>query len=258
VDRHLGKRSPRIHPATATLAHYRDTDPTLAATAPSSWTLEGTASLRWGTLGNTTAGDCAVAAALHAEMAWRASAGESVTFTDEQALVIYSGLTGYDPQTGADDTGLVETDVLSWWRSHQLGDSQILGWAAVDVNDPALVEFADAAFIFGGLYLGFAMPLTARSQPAVWDVVTGAGAMAYPGSWGGHAVYVVDRTTRGTWRGISWGRVVEITDRFMTTYADEAYAIVSPDEFGISGSDWQGWHTTDLLADLSAIPPVAA
>ena len=43
--------------------------------------------------------------------------------------------------------------------------------------------------MFGGVYIGLALPVTAQTQD-VWDVVAGGGANAKKGSWGGHCVFV--------------------------------------------------------------------
>src|SRR5438309_2339001 len=69
-----------------------------------------------GALGNDRVGDCTIAGLAHTVMAWTANAGSQAFFTDKQCVDVYSQLGGYDQRTGANDTGLVETDVLDYAR----------------------------------------------------------------------------------------------------------------------------------------------
>ena len=59
---------------------------------------------------------------------------------------------------------------------------------ASPVHDHELVQ--TAAWLFGGLYIGLQMPLSAQKQ-VIWDWTGSLAGPARPGSWGGHAVDVV-------------------------------------------------------------------
>lgn len=84
----------------------------------------------------------------------------------------------------------------------------------------------DGIYLFGGLYTGFALPLSAQRQ-AVWDVPAGgAKGKGEPGSWGGHATSLVAYDARGL-TCVTWGALQRMTWPFFKTYCDEAYAIVS-------------------------------
>jgi hypothetical protein len=81
------------------------------------------------------------------------------------------------------------------------------------------------------------LPVAYQTQ-AVWDEV--AGPSGYPGSWGGHAVPIVDYNETGP-IVVSWGKKIQITWAACSKYVDEAYALLSPDIFdglkSISGFD---------------------
>ena len=63
---------------------------------------------------NDQIGDCTCAAAGHLIMEWTANAGKKMVMpTDKQIVAAYSAVTGYNPETGANDNGAVEIDVLN-------------------------------------------------------------------------------------------------------------------------------------------------
>jgi len=55
---------------------------------------------------------------------------------------------------------------------------------------------AQAIWLFGGAYIGVELPISAQRQD-VWDVPANPGPDDEPGSWGGHAVYLVGYDLRG-------------------------------------------------------------
>ena len=69
-----------------------------------------------------------------------------------------------DPLTG--EEGAIELDVLRYWRKRGIGGHRIGAYAAVGTHDHELTR--TAAWLFGGLYIGLALPLTAQSQET-WD-----------------------------------------------------------------------------------------
>jgi hypothetical protein len=98
--------------------------------------------------------------------------------------------------------------------------------AFVEVSLSSQIIVQDGIHLFGGLYTGFALPLSAQSQ-AVWDVPAGgAKGKGEPGSWGGHATSLVAYDARGV-TCVTWGALQRMTWPFFKTYCDEAYAIVS-------------------------------
>src|SRR5437867_3992753 len=80
---------------------------------------------------------------------------------------------------------------------HRLG-----AFASVPRYEHELVRAA--AWLFGGLYIGLSLPLSARRQD-VWDWTGSLSGDSKPGSWGGHAVDVVGFDAAGL-TVVTWGR----------------------------------------------------
>ena len=151
-----------------------------------------------------------------------------------------------DPNTG--EEGANELDVLRYWRASGIGRHRIGAYTRVSVHDQRLVQ--TAAWLFGGLYVGLQMPLTAQGQ-AVWDWTGSLVGTALPGSWGGHAVDVV-RYDRNGLTVVTWGRLQELTWSFWGRYCDEAYCILS-DDFLKKGNAPNGFDLAALEADLALV-----
>jgi hypothetical protein len=154
-----------------------------------------------------------------------------------------------DPET---DEGGVELDVLTDWRQKgaALDGHALTGFAAA--NPANLTEIQQAIHLFGGVYIGLALPLTAQNQ-SVWDVVSGAPAgEKEAGSWGGHCVYV-PAYDPGGFTCITWGAPMWMTTAFWNAYCDEAYALFAGDWINTAGQAPSGFDAAQLAADLAAI-----
>ena len=108
-----------------------------------------------------------------------------------------------------------------------------------------------AVELFGGSYIGLALPVSAQQQ-AIWSVPpggpTGTGA---PGSWGGHAVVIEAYDIHGL-TCITWGQKKKMTWSFWDAYCDEAYALLSELWAGKKAAP-SGFDLTALKADLKAV-----
>lgn len=216
----LGKLPPKEDPRTLQMAAY------LRRKLPSAplrqdWTVGMTS--WWGMMLNNQLGDCTIAAAGHLIMEWTANLNQEIVLADDTILKAYEAVSGYDPASGANDNGAVELDVLKYWRSTGIGGHTIEAFASVDPGNWEHIKWS--VFLFGGAYIGLALPLSAQNQQ-VWDVTNGPG--SEPGSWGGHAVPVVAYDETGLYC-VTWGSVLRMTWQFWSEYCDEAYAILSPD-----------------------------
>lgn len=205
-------------------------------------------------LANDQYGDCTCAAAGHMEEVWT-SYGTLYTPTDAEALDFYWNTANPPvepcPPGGPGDTGRVELDVLNYWRSNGFGADKrkITAYASVNVHD--VTEVKQAVWLFGGVYIGIALPITAQNQ-SKWTVVPDAGPDGEPGSWGGHAVNVTAYTP-DTLTVVTWGRRLEMSWGFWQEYVDEAYAVLSPEWFEANGNSPTGFNLSQLQADLSGI-----
>jgi hypothetical protein len=248
----LGKAAPRHDPRTLQFASYLQTNVLPEPPASTDYTAKVTPP--WGMMENDRYGDCTCAAAGHLIVEWSANAGTQAAVGDDAVIKAYSDITGFDPKTGANDNGAVEVDVLNYWRKTGVGGHQIMAYAALEPGNANHVK--DAIELFGGCYIGLALPITAQTQD-VWAVPpggpTGDGA---PRSWGGHAVPVVAYDARGC-TCVTWGDLKQMTWQFWNTYCDEAYAVLSGD-FLTTDKDGKvhsphGFDLAALETDLKAV-----
>lgn len=178
-------------------------------------------------------------------------------YTDPEIKAYYFHLT-----QGA-DSGLIETDVLDYaCRTGFPADGRTKFRTRVTV-DPANAEHMQlAAALFGGLYLGLGLPARAQAQGEHW-AVEGDGATGddAPWSWGGHCAILAgyDRTPSqwdkpgqlvGNVSILTWGEVVYATRHWLSTYCDEAYAIVDEAHLAMPWIDGQA--LLDDAAELQA------
>jgi hypothetical protein len=249
----LGKHPPRHDPRTLLFATYA----TAALPAPPA-SLDLTTKLKaaWGMMENEQVGDCTCAAAGHLMMEWTANSKSKIfTASDKQIIAAYSAITGYNPKTGANDNGAQEIDVLNYWRQTGIAGHKITAFIALEPSNTTHIK--DGTWIFGGCYIGLALPKSAQAQTSnkqIWSVPPGGtGGDGAPGSWGGHAVPVVAYDARSL-TVVTWGALQTMTWGFWAAYCDEAYAILSPDFLAQKGGQLvspDGFNLAQLQADLA-------
>jgi hypothetical protein len=203
---------------------------------------------KWGMMLNHEHGDCTIAAAAHAIQVWSAHTSGEITLPDSVILGHYEKWDGYKPGEPNTDAGGVELNVLNAWRKTDFDKHKLIAYA-----DPVytnLKEIRQAITLFGGVYIGLALPLTAQTQE-VWDVAADGGHHAKPGSWGGHAVFV-PKYDAHTFTCITWGALKTMTVAFWKEYVDEAHALLSHDWLKTHGSP-SGFNLTELKYDLGLI-----
>jgi len=187
-------------------------------------------------------GDCTIAGVAHAVQVWTLSKGKEVTEPDLTILHYYERWDDYDPKNPHTDQGGDELSVLKKWRKQAFGAHQL--WAFADLDPQDELHVRQAIALFGGLYIGLQLPLSAQKQ-GVWDVASGPN--AHPGSWGGHCVFVPDYDANSL-SCITWGAPKKMTWAFWGTYCDEAHALLSP--------NWKppaGFDMAALEADLKKV-----
>jgi hypothetical protein len=239
----LGKLPVRRDVRTLALARYVDRAKLPQPPASLDLTTHVT---EWPMYANDTRGDCTCAAAGHMIEAWTAALGSTVEVPEQAVLDAFDNVKIVDPDTG--EEGAVELDVLRFWRKTGIGDHRIGAFASVTVHDQQLVR--TAAYVFGGLYIGLQLPLTAQKQD-VWDWTGSLKGPAEPGSWGGHAVDVVGYSMGGL-SVVTWGALKKLTWAFWERYCEESYCIISPD-FLKEGRAPNGIDLTALTADLALV-----
>lgn len=240
----LGKLPVRTDVRTLRLRRY--VDPSKLPPPPDELDLTENVN-EWPIYANDRIGDCTTAAAGHMIEAWTAAAvGQAIEISESSVLTAFDAVKIVDPRSG--EEGAIELDVLRYWRKHGIGRHRIGAFAAVPVHDPALVR--TGAWLFGGLYIGLSLPLTAQTQ-GVWDWTGQLSGDAKPGSWGGHAVDVVRYDADGL-TVVTWGRLQAMTWSFWARYCDEAYCIIAAD-FLRGDVAPNGFDLTTLQSDLALI-----
>lgn len=251
----LGRSPARRDPRTLELANYIDVSALPPIPSAQDWS--GAVS-SWPMYGNDELGDCTVAALGHMIECWSYNSGTPKMPTVSVIERAYwetgdpSRATGRPG--GLTDTGRVELDVLNYWRKTGVNRDRILAYASVNPRNAALVRAA--VYLFGGVYIGLGLPVTAQTQH-VWSVVgDGRTGSSAPGSWGGHAVNVVGYDANGL-KLVTWGAPLEMTWGFNGAYTEEMYAIIDPDWYGRKGQTPSGFNEAQLLADLKQVGTTA-
>jgi hypothetical protein len=196
---------------------------------------------------NDTIGDCTCAAAGHLIQCWSTNAGAPTVPTDDQVVVAYSAITGYDPATGTNDNGAAELDVLNYWRHTGIAGNKLSSYVAVDPTRPQ--EVCDAIWLFGGVYLGLEMPESAEQQTAAgrpWTTVW------YSPIIGGQAVPAVGYDPQYL-KVITWGQVQLVGWEFLARRCDEAYALLNSDWISSRGTSPSGFDLKTLESDLASL-----
>lgn len=207
---------------TPRLNHYLITAPQ----APDTCDWSASVKQPWGMLLNDQLGDCTAAAAGHLCQTWSANTVGEVSVTDNSTLSFYEGSCGYNPANPSTDQGGVELDVLTYWQKNSFGGSYTIdAFASINPKRQDIVK--SGIWVFGGIYIGLALPISAQTQP-IWDLPTGGlSGDGAPGSWGGHAVAVIAYDANGL-TCVTWGQTWRMTWAFFNVYCDEAYALLSP------------------------------
>lgn len=242
----LGKKAPKHDKRTFLMASYLV--PSTLPPIPKACSWSNKAMPDFGMMLNDRLGDCTCAAMAHQVQVWTANTGTETTLSDQDVLAAYEGACGYNPSDPGSDQGGVELDVLNYWRKTGIGGKTIDAFVALEPQNHLHVKAS--INLFGGVYTGIALPVTAQNQ-TVWSVVPHAGHDAVPGTWGGHAVVCVAYDPHFVWC-VTWGKLMRMTWGFLSKYMDEAYAVLSKDWFA-NGRAPSGFDYAALQVDLAAL-----
>jgi hypothetical protein len=247
LDLKLGAQPPRHDDRTLQLATYLTPD---LPPPPANVDWSGPVT-DWPVYLNNKIGDCTCAAAAHLILGWTANAGAPRPVADTDVLTAYEAVGGYNPADPRTDQGAVELDVLRYWRRTGIGGHQPAAFVQVDHTNHRQVK--QAINLFGGVYIGAALPVSARDQFRARQTWRPAfGPEGRKGSWGGHAVSVFGYGPRGL-TCVTWGSKQRLTWGFWSRYVVEAWCLVASDFLDPAGQDPQGLDLAHLLDDLAAI-----
>jgi hypothetical protein len=212
--------------------------------------------VNWGYHLNDQLGDCVEAMFANAVMLWTddSTPGGSglVTPTDADVLHFYEVAGNYNPSDPTTDQGTTIDAGLSYMHTTGLAGVNIQANALIAPNQTGLVRRAINEF--GGCASGVNLPLSARSQiGGVWTTppggTTGDGA---PGSWGGHAVWIVGYSPQYVF-AVTWNIIQKIDWTFWLNYFDEAVACLSRAWVQRNGRAPSGFNTNQMIADMKKL-----
>jgi hypothetical protein len=239
----LGKKPPRHDYRTLYFGKYAKALPE----PPKSCKWDGSVS-NFPMLLNDQIGDCTIAGALHQTQTWSDNAGNIFVPTNNDALVAYEAVSGYNPQTHENDDGCDLLTVLKYWKNNGIGAHKIS--AFVEIEPANINQIKQSIALLGGVYAGFALPKNCENQEE-WHITSqgthGDGAI---GSLGGHCVNIIDYDASGL-TCVSWGNLLRLTWTFLKVYMDEAYAVLSPDWIEKNNLSPSGFDAQTLLSDLN-------
>src|ERR1017187_345651 len=156
ANRFLGRKAVVVDSRTVKLGTYLA--PTLPVPPPAvSWSKQISS---WGVMLNDQLGDCTIAGCGHAVQTWSANLGNEITVSDSTVLAAYEAWDGYNPADPSTDQGGIELDVLNNWKQNSLAGHALLAFATVNLAN--LSQLRSAISLFGGLYIGVGLPLTAQ------------------------------------------------------------------------------------------------
>lgn len=244
----FGKLDPKYNPKTLNLLKYV---PSLFSLPPipskKGWEYAVSDPTWAGSmLGNDQYGDCVEAMALHYIMAAATNAGKPVTFMAQDALDLYTAITGFNPNDPSTDKGTAITDLLNYWQTTGIQGHFIKGWVSVPLNAAAINAAID---LFGGLLIGTAVTQSMEDQfnaGQPWNTPFSGDVL------GGHGIPILGYGSEGR-TCITWAKRQQM-DLNMVSQWDEAYAVVTDDwinqESGLAPS---GFDLATLQADLAEI-----
>lgn len=245
MTRKLGKRPARHDSRTlrmgAPLARALPTIPLSANWAPDA---------TWPMWNNDTIGCCTQVSVASAIRTWTGAAQAPVLLTDQQVIANYSAESGYNG-TPASDQGAVELDVLNHWCRdgyERLGQTRdfLTAFGSIRPTDRQSIQRAIA--FLGGVYIGLSLPQYAVEGDDDWTW----SAQNDNTPIGGHAVFV--HGYDADWLYLNtWGATRRMSWQFLQFFCDEAYGLVSRENWmGVDGVSPKGEALDALVAEMRA------
>lgn len=248
-----GKLPPKHHPKTLLLENFLSPAALPPPEEKRGWEWQaGIAPNDWGMLGNDMVGDCVIAMALHYLEMVTAIHGIPLTYTTQQALDLYSAITGYDPkQTDTSgfnptDNGTAMTDLFAYWQKTGIYGHKIKAWASIKYTDP--VKLNQAIDIFGAALVGINV---AQSMEDQFQANLPLNAPFKGGSVGGHGIPIPGFGKYGR-TCISYGQRWEM-DLQAAQQIDEAYVVITPEWLSKASRTPLGMDMTALDSAIKAI-----
>lgn len=258
-----GKLPPKRHLKMPALGDFLDKATTWPAVPAQGWEFPVDPSA-WGMLGNGPdssnppacpdgVGDCAPAGILHLIQAQSANTGNPLHATTDQALALYTAVTGFNPNDPDSDQGTVLTDLLSYVKTNgvEMTDAtgktvtvEVVGSASLDISSIAQMRYG--TYVLGGSYLGINCPQQCEDDTANWNFASGLPIA------GGHCI---PRLGEGADGGqiISWGLKIPASNGFLLSYLDEGYCLITKAWLNAQNQSPTGLDLNSLLAAMKSL-----
>jgi hypothetical protein len=198
---------------------------------------------------NDVEGICVPAEMAKQVRGWTQNAtGTAATITEADVQYVYVNGAGYvvgDPST---DNGWDLLSQLAWWKKTGIAGHKIGAYASVNPLHHFMMRAT--AYLFGGIDIALALPISAQNQ-TVWDAASGSNGA--PGSWGGHCVTIQGYNDAGNALIETWGYEQEATIAFLDKYCTEAHAIISLEMLNGTIAPVTGLDLAALNADLKLV-----
>lgn len=186
---------------------------------------------------------CTCASSGHRLLGDSTREGHPVKVSDKDVQAAYNRV------NGGRDNGAYMLDVANLLRTTGIAGHKVAGFMKVDIRDWDHVKLGMR--LFGGIWLGIALPISAQGQSEWLKVGDGTGDSA-PGSWGGHAVWAgwVEDLKMSC---VTWGQKKAMSRAFVQTYVDEAYLLIDPAWLGKDAKSPQGFNLAQLQGYLKEL-----
>ena len=247
-----GKLPPKRNLKTIALGDFLDKTASLPAVPAEGWETAVDPSA-WGMLSNDTVGDCAEAGICHLVQAQSANAGNPLHATADQALALYSAVTGYNLNDPNSDQGTVLSELLAYIQKNgfEMTDStgkvvtvEVVGFATLDITSIAQMRYA--TYFLGGTYLGINCPEECEQDTSNWDF-----APDLPIA-GGHCIPRVGEGAAGG-QIVSWGMTIPFSNGFWTAYGEEGWVVLTKNWLNAQGKSPSGLDLDALVAAMAAV-----
>jgi hypothetical protein len=187
----------------------------------------------WGLYGNDLYGDCGpVSVANSLKLVTKYLTGTEVSVDQTAVFDLYrrSGNPGFNPDTHADDNGVIMQTMLEALLADGIGGHKPVAFGQINIS--SVNDLLDAIAVFGVVLLGVDLKVAQQAQTDLhlWDY------RAKSREWGGHAIPAgrytdapddaADRTAV-----VTWAELVDMTDSFIQHQVDEVWVVIWPEHF---------------------------
>jgi hypothetical protein len=211
--------------------------------------------VNWGVMLNDTLNDCVVACMGHVVEAWTQAASTTVVIPDADILTAYSALSGYNPNTGSNNNGILVSAGMNYWQQTGLAGHKVD--IAVQSNmvsggpggnySPLISNLIQ---YYGVAILVFNLPLAA--EPAFFAGENWVGNMGPGAGTEYHCVPALAYDQE--WCDIvTWGQPQRTNWAFIDTYLVELWGVMGPDWVTDSGLTPTNERRADLVRTLSSM-----